>query len=252
MAKLLLADPDAGRAAALAAALGAAGHDVSVARSGPYALTMLERGRPDLIVTRNLIDDMDGAELTAEVRADPATRAIPMMLLDDGTAADIQDVDLVLDGASSLAVLLTCIENVLGVHRRTPPAPVAPRPAPPTGLRGSLTVMELPDVAQAIALGTKTGWLNLALPAGPGTVVFESGRIVHAEHGTLTGTAAFAALVRAAQAGGDFCFTAADRSDIRGITRTIQGSVERLLLAVASDIDEGPVVTTASTHAEGS
>jgi CheY-like chemotaxis protein len=253
MAKLLLADPDPARAADLAAALGTAGHDVTVAPSGSYALTMLERGRPDLIVTRNLVDDMDGAELTAVVRADPAAQTIPMMLLDDGSAADVPDVDLVLDGASNLSVILTCIENVLGVHRRTPsPPPVAPRPAPATGLRGSLTVMDLPEVAQAIALGTKTGRLNVTLSGGPGTIVFDGGRVVHAEYGTLNGLGAFAALVREARAGGDFSFTAADRADVRGITPTIQGSVERLLLSIASDIDDAGAVTTGSTHVEGS
>jgi CheY-like chemotaxis protein len=252
MAKLLLADPDGARAAALAAALGSAGHDVTVARSGSYALTMLERGRPDLIITRNFIGDMDGAELTGVVRTDPTTEMVAMVLLDDGSAADVPDVDLVLDGASSLPVLLTCIENVLGVHRQARRSPVAPRSTSPTGLRGSLAIMDLTEVVQAIALGTKTGWLRLTLSGGIGTLVFDGGRIVHAEYGSLKGEGAFAALVSAARTGGDFGFTAADRAEVRGITRTIQKSVDRLLLTVASDIDEGRAVTTPSTPAEGS
>jgi CheY-like chemotaxis protein len=250
MAKLLLADSDEARAARLAAALAPAGHEVTVARSGSYALTMLERGRPDLILTRLRIDDMDAAELAAVVRGDPATRTIPMVVLDADAGADLPDVDLVLNGATPMAVVLMGIENVLGMHRQSPRTTADSRAAVPTGLRGSLAVMDLPEVSQAIALGTKTGRLSLALTSGRGVVVFEAGRIVHAEYAGLTGSKAFAGLVRAARLGGDFSFTAADRDEIRAIARTIHGSVDRLLLTVASDIDEAPVAAT-SPHAEG-
>jgi CheY-like chemotaxis protein len=252
MARLLLIDPDRGRATRVAAALGAAGHEVSVATSGSYALTMLERGRPDLVVTRAEAGDMTGAELTAVVRADPATRTIPLLLLDEGgVAADVADVDLVLDGESRVSAVLTGIETVLSEQRRRPGARRGPRPSVAKGLRGSLAVMDLPEVAQAIALGTKTGRLGLTLPMGPGTIVFEAGRIIHVEYGQLTGEPAFAALIGAARTGGDFSFTAMERDALRGVPRTIHGSVERLLIMTASDIDEGRVVTAGSTRAEG-
>jgi CheY-like chemotaxis protein len=248
MAKLLLADPDSTRASALAEALRAAGHDTTVAGSGFYALTMLEHGCPDLIVTRETVGDIEGADLIAVVRADPATRKTPIVLL--GGAVD--DADLVLHAESSLPALLTGIENVLAVHGRHF-APVAKPPAPApaaTGLRGTLDVMDFPEVAQAIALGQKTGRLSLTVPAGPGLVVFEAGRIIHVEYGVLSGERAFAALSGAAREGGDFCFTAADRADVQSVTRTIQGSVERLLLTAASDMDEGRMVATGATRVE--
>jgi CheY-like chemotaxis protein len=223
-----------------------------VATSGSYALTMLERGRPDVIVTRVEVGDMDGGELTAVVRADPATRGIPMLLLDDDdVAGDGLDVDLVLDGESPPGALLTGIATVLEGRRRKPPARWTPRTSAAQGLRGSLAVMDLPEVTQAIALGTKSGRLNLSLRTGPGTIVFEAGRIIHAEYGQLTGEPAFAALVVAGRSGGDFGFTAVERESLSGVPRTIQGSVERLLMAAASDIDEGRLVTTDLARAEG-
>jgi len=251
MAKLLLADSDPDRAARLAAALGPAGHEVTVARTGAYALTMLERGRPDLLVTRDRLDDMDVVELTAVVRGDPATRRIPLVLLKGGTVVDVPDVDLVLDGENRIGVFLVGIENVLAVHRRAASTAVAPV-APPSGLRGSFAVMDLPEVAQAFALGTKTGQLSLTLPFGAGTIVFENGRVIHAEYGVIKGERAFAALVRAARAGGEFSFTAIDAAEIGGLPRTMRATVERLLLAAASDIDEDHVGPPRSGRVKGS
>jgi CheY-like chemotaxis protein len=252
MAKLLLADPDRTRATSVAAALGAAGHEVSVATSGSYALTMLERGRPDLIVTRADVGDMTGAEFASVVRADPATRTIPLVLLDEeGADTDASEADLVLDGESRGEALLTGIASALAGHRRSTAPPTLPRLSAAKGLRGSLTVMDLPEVTQAIALGTKTGRLALVLPTGRAAIVFDTGRIVHVEYGELTGEAAFAALVRAARTGGDFNFTAVERDALLGVPRTIHGSVERLLIMTASDIDEGGAVMTGAAQAEG-
>jgi len=248
MAKLLLADPDPARAGALAQALQAADHDTTVAGSGFYALTMLERRCPDLIVTRETVGDLEAADLIAVVRSDAATCKTPIVLL--GGAVD--DADLVLRPDTSLPVLLTGIENALAVHRRQF-VPVVKASAPPvvdTGLRGSLDVMELPEVAQAMALGQKTGRLSLAMPAGAGLLVFETGRIIHAEYGGLTGPRAFAALITAARAGGGFCFTATGRDEVQGVTRTIEGSVDRLLLSAASDSDEGRMAHSGATSAE--
>jgi CheY-like chemotaxis protein len=248
MAKLLLADPDSARAGALAQALNAAGHDTTVAGSGFYALTMLERGRHDLIVTRETVGDLEAGDLIAVVRSDAATCKTPIVLL--GGAVD--DADLVLGPDTTLPVLLTGIENVLAVHRRHVVSLAKSSGAPrlDSGLRGSLEVMELPEVAQAIALGQKTGRLSLTMPAGDGLLVFEAGRIIHAEYGALSGPRAFAALIAAARRGGAFCFTAAGREDVGRVTRTIEGSVERLLLSAASDADEGRMVHSGATPVE--
>ena len=230
MARLLLADPDAARAAALAMELDGAGHATTVAASGLCALTMLEHGCAELLVTQDTVGDFRGEDLIAALRANPVTSRLPIVLL--GGAAD--DADLVLKLETPIVALLGGIENVLAVHARG-----GVKSAAPSGLRGSLDVMDLPEVAQAIGLGGKTGWLSVTVPAGAGLLVFDAGRIIHAEHGPLSGERAFASLIRTARGGGQFCFTVAPRAAMRGVTRTVEGSVERLLLAVASDMDEG-------------
>src|SRR6185369_11252461 len=61
-------------------------------------------------------------------------------------------------------------------------APAPSAPAPPSGpvLQGTLDVMDLAEVTQAVALGGKTGCLVVYLAPGEGAMVFETGRIVHA------------------------------------------------------------------------
>src|SRR5207245_1590390 len=63
--------------------------------------------------------------------------------------------------------------------------------------QGALGVLEIEELTQAIAVGGKTGRLVLVLTTGGGLVVFESGRVTHAEYGGQAGEPAFGALVAA-------------------------------------------------------
>src|SRR5436309_780740 len=91
MPRVILIDPDRTALAALQAALGQAGIDeVLAVTSGSFALTMLERNRPDLIVSRVGVPDIDGYELCAIVRKDPLMTGGLFLLLaspGDATAA---------------------------------------------------------------------------------------------------------------------------------------------------------------------
>src|SRR5439155_13684446 len=111
--------------------------------------------------------------------------------------------------------------------------------------QGSFGALDLTEVTQAIGLGGKTGRLTLALSVGDGSVLFESGRVIHAEFAGLSGESAFAALVAAAQHDpeGTFRFKPATGADAG--PRTIQKNLDQLLISVASEIDEGRVPTGA-------
>jgi hypothetical protein len=127
-----------------------------------------------------------------------------------------------------------------------PPPPLPSKVAPSRAeaaertLEGSFGVLDLAEVTQAIALGGKTGQLALQLAAGEGTIVFDSGRIVHAEFGGRDGENAFGAMISSAQfdPAGTFRFKPGAELPA-GCPRTIQKSVDQLLLSVASEIDEG-------------
>ena len=125
------------------------------------------------------------------------------------------------------------------------PAPAAP-PAKPaaeparSSFQGSLGVMDLTELTQVISLGVKTGELLLSLSKGEGIILFDAGRVVHAEFAGRSGEPAFAAMVAASQREGEarFCFNRADREAVAGRPRTISRSVEQLLLSVAQEMDE--------------
>jgi Domain of unknown function (DUF4388) len=111
----------------------------------------------------------------------------------------------------------------------------------PSGtFQGSLEVMDLADLTQAIAAGGKSGRLILALPQGGGLMLFEKGRVVHAEYRNTVGEEAFAALLGAshADAAGRFCFLPVPSGDASGLPRTIDKPVDQLLLSSATALDE--------------
>lgn len=140
-----------------------------------------------------------------------------------------------------------------------PPSP--PRPAAPNGggnnvrlsdldavgaegavktFQGSLGVMEMEELVQAISMGGKTGRLLLVLSAGGGMIVFKSGRVVHAEFGPKSGEPAFAALVSTAhrERAGKFCFIPSDGRAPSSGSATISKSTDQLLLSIATAMDE--------------
>ena len=168
MPRVILIDPDRTALAALQAALGQAGvSDVLAVTSGSFALTMLERNRPDLIVSRVGVPDIDGYELCSIVRKDPLMTGVLFLLLaspgDEAAATMLEGKpDQTLAGDLPLTAIVSEVATLLGRGKAAPVStqgPIAPAAQPDGahGLRGSLTVMELPDITQAIALGGKTG-----------------------------------------------------------------------------------------------
>src|SRR5215831_16515582 len=96
MPRVMLIDPDPASLAALRAALEQAGiRDVLAVASGSFALTMLERNRPELIVSRAGVPDIDGYELCSIVRKDPLMASVLFLLLassgDEVTASTLDD-----------------------------------------------------------------------------------------------------------------------------------------------------------------
>src|SRR3989304_927975 len=126
---------------------------------------------------------------------------------------------------------------------RVPDPKAATKPgaaaAGPT-LQGSLAVMDLTEVTQAVSIGRKTGRLVLSLKAGQGAILFDSGRVVHAEFAGKTGEGAFNALVVAShrERGGSFSFVPVAAGDASQLPSTIQTDLETLLLNIAVEMDE--------------
>ena len=281
-ARVLIVDADPGKLSVLEAALTHAAYRVTSATSASFALTTLERDRPDLIVSGNRTEDMDGVEFCSIIRSDPATHDIPFLLLSGPKrptpwAVAQAGVDMLLAGDFVVSAVLDRIAKLLR-HVALPALPELPAPAPPVPdpavavapapasaaaaaplpvpapamvsatpdpsartFEGSFGVLDLTEVTQTIALGGKTGRLSLQLAASEGALFFESGRVVHADFAGRTGEDAFSAMVSTAQADpeGTFRFKPVDQLPDGFGPRTIQKSVDQLLLSVASEIDEG-------------
>jgi DNA-binding response OmpR family regulator len=259
MSRVLLVDPDRARLAALQTALSAAGfRDASTVTSASFALTMLERNRPDLIVSRVGVPDIDGYELCSIVRKDPSMTGVLFLLLaspgDETPKGMLEEKpDQTLAGDLPLSAIVAGVAGLLRTRRPTAPKPPAAPVEVTPGLNGSLGVMDLPDIAQAVALGSKTGELLVTLPSGRGVIVFDHGQVVHAEFFGLIGETAFAALLVAAhgavdgEAHGSFVFRQLETGAANG-TKTIHCDLKQLLLSAAVEIDEGRAGAATAPH----
>jgi DNA-binding response OmpR family regulator len=251
--RILLIDADRPALGVLEKALATTGFtNVTGVTSGSFALTMLERDRPALIVSRAKVPDIDGWELCSIVRSDPSMAGVLFLLL-AGSGDDVPE-DALDGGPDRMLVGEFTPETIVAEVASLLAAATSPRTSggerAPSGLRGSLAVMDLPDLAQAIALGSKTGHLRLTLGTGDGQIVFDRGRVVHAQFGGLAGERAFAALVATAyrEDQGSFTFDPCVRLDPTQ-AKTIDRSVKQLLLHVAAEIDDaGPSTAVARTN----
>lgn len=78
---VLVADDEADIVGLVALRLQRAGYEVVTANDGERALELALERRPDLAVLDVRMPGLDGFELTARLRAEPATAAIPIILL---------------------------------------------------------------------------------------------------------------------------------------------------------------------------
>jgi CheY-like chemotaxis protein len=269
-AKLLVVDQSQEGGTRLAKALTQAGYEVALASTGSGAVGMLEWERPDIVVSHAAVGDMDGYELFTQVRRDPTTMDTPFLLLAGldrpaALAAEEVGVEMVvtgeLDPESVVRAVGALLESGAGQHsQRLSSGPIpraASKPIEPlwtvletagqkspgpagAALQGSLEVMDLAEVTQAVALGGKTGCLVVHLTPGEGSIYFESGRIVHASFRGRSGGKAFADIISVSQRERDarFQFNRMERAEVTRGPKTISRSVEQLLLSIAVGIDE--------------
>jgi two-component system sensor histidine kinase/response regulator len=79
--KILVVDDQAANVRVVGILLGRNGYEVIPASSGPEALAAVETQTPDLILLDMMMPGMDGFELLAALRAQPALRDIPAVFL---------------------------------------------------------------------------------------------------------------------------------------------------------------------------
>jgi CheY-like chemotaxis protein len=265
-AKVLVVDSNQATRAALSQALGEVGYRVATAATGSSAVGLLEAERPDLVVSYAQVEDMDGYELFTIVRNDATTMDTPFLLLAGrdrpvALAASEAGANMtVMTGEITLEAVVGRVGAILkpGASRDMMPSAVtvepgagplwiafdnrSPRPPEPgVAFEGSLDAIDLTEVTQAVALGRKTGRLVVSMGTGEGAILFESGRMTHAEFRGRTGEGAFGAIFTASQREphARFRFSRMDPAEVVHGPRTVSRSVEQLLLSIAVRMDEG-------------
>ncbi|MEM7204396.1 MAG: response regulator [Planctomycetota bacterium] len=116
---ILVVDDEEHIADAVENLLRAKGYAVSVEHDGGTALTRARDCLPDLILLDYELPEMDGLEVIAALRADPATKSIPVLLATAGHIAldDIQKADGFLAKPFPEALLYELVDRLLGTKR---------------------------------------------------------------------------------------------------------------------------------------
>lgn len=102
-ARVLVADDNTDMRRYVARLLRSAGYQVDTVTDGAQALTAVRADLPDLVISDVMMPWLDGLELVTELRADPATAAVPVLLL-SARAGQEASVDGLRSGADDYLV----------------------------------------------------------------------------------------------------------------------------------------------------
>jgi hypothetical protein len=209
------------------------GHEVMVAPGSFYALTLIERNCPDVLVAWPDVGEPSAEELCAIVREDPALERIRLVLVrPEGLApVNVPNVITVLPGAP--ATVVAAMRIAIHELSRNSPAPDSGDGGQVKGgLVGRLETIQLSNLVQALAQLLRSGCLRVMFLESESRIYFDSGRLIHATFGVHTGEQALReSLVEAeVQPGALFSFDRYDQPQIQEIPVTITSRLDIVLL----------------------
>jgi CheY-like chemotaxis protein len=124
---VLVVDDEFGTVEVLVAALEDAGYRVLTAANGRRALERLEENKPDLVVSDFMMPLMDGAAMVQAMRANPAFRDIPVIMVSAAPEAALRRH---LDGYEAFLRkpfrIPALLEIIRSIFERSSPAPPSP------------------------------------------------------------------------------------------------------------------------------
>ena len=131
--RILIVEDDAYLRKASGIALRRAGYTVLSVSGGREGLSLARAERPDLIVLDLLMPQSNGLEVLRTLRAEEATRSIPVLVVSNSSMQRIVDeveslgAEYLVKASLSLRELADRVERQLA---KEPPAPEPPPPAP--------------------------------------------------------------------------------------------------------------------------
>ena len=116
MAKVLIVDDEPELLQALTVRLSASGYACVTARNGVEGLAKAREEHPDLIVADLLMPEMDGYEMIRQLKAEPDTAKIPVIVLTamPGKRADSLPAARVLPKPFNSKILLETMRELIG------------------------------------------------------------------------------------------------------------------------------------------
>ena len=220
------------------------GHEVTVAPGSFYALTLLERHRPDVLVAWPDVGEPPADELFAILRQDPAMERIRLVLVrPDGLApASMPDVFVVRPGSpANVAASLGRLVPSASAAEGSAPDPMQTQPLPEAGsLVGRLDTIQLVHLVQALAQLRRTGCLRVMFFSAESRSYFREGRLVHSTFGELEGEEALqeSLLEAEVQPGALFAFDRYDAARIAQIPATVTARLQSILLDTSAYLDQ--------------
>ena len=129
MNRILLVEDDPAIRRLLVELLAEEGYDVHTAGDGQAGVHAARAFRPDLILMDLMLPVLDGMEATRQLKADPATRDIPVIAISAGPNLRIHASDLPADGVVAKPFDLDTLLAAITVQLRRRSAPDGPRSA---------------------------------------------------------------------------------------------------------------------------
>ena len=120
--RILLAEDDPSMRRACDIALRRRGFEMIVAEDGEAALRLMQTQLPDLLLLDLLMPKMSGIDVLRQVKGDPATQGIPVVILSNSSreleradAKSLGAIDYLIKANLSLQALGDRVEELIGV-----------------------------------------------------------------------------------------------------------------------------------------
>lgn len=203
-----------------------------VSNGGLFALTLLEREAPAVLVCAGDLGDMSGHDLYEIIRADGLHDELISITLDAPISDMINQYNVQLECDIPVPQIVRLISKLLSAHSNTP-----------SGFTGSLESLSMFDLVMLLIQTRKSGLLLLRLDPFLGRILLHDGRITHAEYDCLEGEKALTRIFMDAEHAPDTAFAFHAQSDpiispSLWNKTSIHSASDHLLLNVAINLDQ--------------
>jgi CheY-like chemotaxis protein len=212
------------------------GFVVEAVNDAASALEVLGTQLVDVIVSETMLTDMNGLRFFRRLTQESRLRSIPFVFLSADKRADTKvlalraGVDDFITKPCDVAEFAARVDALVERQRRT--REEANKRS--YTLAGDFSAIGFPDLVSIIEMGRRSGVLSIATAHLVGQVFFDTGRVIHAVYGNLSGVDAFYRFV--GESDGQFEFSPC-ASCSNEIPETIQQSVTALIMEGARLFD---------------